>query len=255
MQIAFSAGTEHLLSAMQACSGGHSVQNDLQYALDQHKALLQHLQEIGRSWPGATKMSEILVRLIEDHLTPLLECKKIHSSNEANFLGAEKGEGSTSCDPSTPSRMPGQIFGRTTTRKSCCAILSIPKASSSISVTDDSTSRTFMPSSPSGESFSVPIGVSCKSLPLFLGLVLHLVSSTLLLAIILFLIPEPAPTFPRNFAFVRLVQILSPLRSGYYWFGSGLQPVTIATHIRLSHYRVFNAEIALRCQGLFFLCH
>ena len=107
-------------------------------------AVGQHLQEIGRCWPGATKMSEILVRLIEDHLTPLLECKKIHSSNEANFLGAEKGGGSTFCDPSTPSRMAGQIPGRTTTRKSRCAILSIPKASSSISVTDDSTARTFM---------------------------------------------------------------------------------------------------------------
>ncbi len=163
MQIAFSAGTVYLLSAMQACSGGHSVQNDLQHALDQHKGLLQHLQEMGRSWPGATKMSEILVRLMEDHLNPLLESKKIHSRDQANFqasVGDEKGEGSTLCDPSTSSRLLGQIRGRTTTRKSRCPILKIPKASSSISVTEDSTSRTFTRSPPSGKAFSQSPSVS-----------------------------------------------------------------------------------------------
>jgi len=155
MQIAFSAGLVYLLSAMQACSGGHIVQKDLHYALDQHEALLQHLQRIGRSWPGATKMSEILVRLMEDHLTPLLECNKIHSRDEANLqvsLGDEKGVGSNSCDPSTSSRIPR---GRTTTRKSRYPILKIPKASSSISVAEDSTSRTFTRSPPSDETFSL----------------------------------------------------------------------------------------------------
>jgi len=176
MQIAFSAGTVYLLSAMQACSGGHIVQKDLQYALDQHEALLQHLQQIGRSWPGATKMSEILVRLMEDHLTPLLKRKKIHSGDEASLqasLGDEKGEGSNSCDPPT-SRIPR---GRTTTRKSRCPILKIPKASSSISVAEDSTSRTFTRSPPSEETFSlspsasrakpssIPIAIPFKSTP------------------------------------------------------------------------------------------
>jgi len=155
MQIAFSADTVYLLSAMHACSGGHIVQKDLQYALDQHKTLLQHLQQIGRSWPGATKMSEILVRLMEDHLTPLLKRKKIHSRDEASLqasLGDEKGEGSNYCDPLTSSRIPR---GRTTTRKSRCPILKIPKASISISVTEDSTSRTFTRSPLSEETFSL----------------------------------------------------------------------------------------------------
>jgi len=92
IQIAFSAGTVYLLIAIQACSGVRVAQKELRYSLDQQRLILQHLTEIGRSWPGATKIAEILMRLTQDRLMPLLERRKIHVRNHEIFQGAQLGD-------------------------------------------------------------------------------------------------------------------------------------------------------------------
>ncbi len=93
IQIAFSAGTVYLLIAIQACSGVRVAQKELRYSLDQQRVIMHHLTEIGRSWPGATKIAEILMRLTQDRLMPLLERRKIHVRNDEIFQGAQLASG------------------------------------------------------------------------------------------------------------------------------------------------------------------
>lgn len=174
LQIAFSAGTVYLLSAMQACSGGHIVQKDLQHALDQQELVRKHLQEIGRSWPGATKICEILMRLVEDHLTPLIEGRKAPLVDEK--------EDSASCGTTASFRTSANsnpIRGRTLNRRNRCGTIDSHKASKSkttvVSISsEDSTSRTFMRSPPEETDVlkspsaslafsSVPINIPTKS--------------------------------------------------------------------------------------------
>jgi hypothetical protein len=99
IQIAFSAGTVYLLIAIQACSGVRVAQKELRYSLDQQRLIMQHLTEIGRSWPGATKIAEILMRLTQDRLVPLLERRKIHVRNHEIFQGPQVGDESTFSPP------------------------------------------------------------------------------------------------------------------------------------------------------------
>jgi len=101
IQIAFSAGTVYLLIAIQACSGVRVAQKELRYSLDQQRLILQHLTEIGRSWPGATKIAEILMRLTQDRLMPLLEQRKVHVRNHEIFQGAQLGDESMFSLPSS----------------------------------------------------------------------------------------------------------------------------------------------------------
>ena len=81
IQIAFSASTVFVLSAIQACSGVRIAQKELRSSLDQQATVLNYLQIIGRSWPGAVKIATILKDLMHDRLKPLLARRKIPIQN------------------------------------------------------------------------------------------------------------------------------------------------------------------------------
>lgn len=99
IQIGFSAGTVHLLIAIQACSGVRIAQKELRYALDQQKVLLQHLTEIGHSWLGAIKIAGILTRLMQDRLMPILEQRKIYVCNGEIYQRLQLGDEPTFSPP------------------------------------------------------------------------------------------------------------------------------------------------------------
>jgi len=81
IQIPFSASTVFVLSAIQACSGVRIAQKELRSSLNQQATVLNYLQIIGRSWPGAVKIATILKDLIHDRLKPLLARRKIPIQN------------------------------------------------------------------------------------------------------------------------------------------------------------------------------
>ena len=73
IQIAFSAGSVYLLIAVQACSAVPVAKKEVDHAIAQQKLVVEYLHEIGRSWPGANKIVEILRDLVQKKLTPLLD--------------------------------------------------------------------------------------------------------------------------------------------------------------------------------------
>jgi len=73
IQIGFSAGTVYLLLALQACSGVRVAKKELDHAISHEKLVAEYLHEVGRSWPGANKIVEILKNLVQKKLTPLLD--------------------------------------------------------------------------------------------------------------------------------------------------------------------------------------
>lgn len=77
IQILFSAGTVYLLVAIQASSGVRMAQKELGYSSDKQKLVMQCLQEVGASWKGATNISGILKKLMQEQLRPLLDSKVI----------------------------------------------------------------------------------------------------------------------------------------------------------------------------------
>jgi len=81
IQIPFSASTVFVLSAIQACSGVRIAQKELWSSLNQQATVLNYLQIIGRSWPGAVKIATILKDLMHDRLKPLLARRKIPIQN------------------------------------------------------------------------------------------------------------------------------------------------------------------------------
>src|SRR6266511_2163712 len=78
IQILFSAGTVYLLIAIQASSGVRMAQKELGYSSDRQKLVMQYLQEVGASWKGASNISGILKKLMQEQLRPLLDSKTIH---------------------------------------------------------------------------------------------------------------------------------------------------------------------------------
>jgi len=108
IQIAFSAGTIYLLLAVQACSGEHVVKEELDHAIAQQKLVADYLHEIGKSWPGANKITEILKDLVEKKLTPLLEKLSVRNDDGQAASPDIKDEYVTS--PSVP-RSPSQDRG------------------------------------------------------------------------------------------------------------------------------------------------
>lgn len=96
IQIAFSAGTVYILTAMQACCGVHVAREELRRSLDQQKLVMQHLHEMGRSWSGASEIAEILLNLTQDKLLPILDRRRIYVRNEeflhTSFFSTKKEE-------------------------------------------------------------------------------------------------------------------------------------------------------------------
>ncbi|KAG5644488.1 hypothetical protein DXG03_008315 [Asterophora parasitica] len=77
VQTAFSAGTIYLLGAVQAASGLRVAQESLKHCLAQAQLCVQYLLEIGKSWQCATNIGEILRRLLQEQLKPLLDRRAI----------------------------------------------------------------------------------------------------------------------------------------------------------------------------------
>ncbi|KAF8064999.1 hypothetical protein FPV67DRAFT_1671298 [Lyophyllum atratum] len=77
VQTAFSAGTIYLLTAVQAATGLRVAQESLKHALAQAQLCVQYLLEIGKSWQCATNIGEILRRLLQEQLKPLLDRRAI----------------------------------------------------------------------------------------------------------------------------------------------------------------------------------
>ncbi|KAG6811774.1 hypothetical protein H0H92_005904 [Tricholoma furcatifolium] len=79
VQTAFSAGTIYLLGAVQAATGLRVAQESLKHALAQAQLCVEYLLEIGRSWQCATNIAEILKRLLQEQLKPLLARRSIQA--------------------------------------------------------------------------------------------------------------------------------------------------------------------------------
>ncbi|KAJ7594961.1 hypothetical protein C8J56DRAFT_453389 [Mycena floridula] len=72
-QSVFSAGVIFLMLAVQAANGTRVAKTSLMTSLSQVELCIRYLREIGRSWQCATNISEILSKLLEEQLRPLLE--------------------------------------------------------------------------------------------------------------------------------------------------------------------------------------
>lgn len=92
IQIAFSAGTIYLLIAVQACSGARVAKKELEHAIAQQKLVAEYLHEIGKSWPGANKIAEILKDLVQKRLTPLLDEIPIRSDDVQATIPVTKAD-------------------------------------------------------------------------------------------------------------------------------------------------------------------
>ena len=104
IQIAFSAGTIYLLLAVQACSGEPVVNEELDHAIAQQRLVADYLHEIGRSWPGANKIAEILNDLVEKKLTPLLEKRPVRNDDSQATSSDIKDEHASPSVPRSPSQ-------------------------------------------------------------------------------------------------------------------------------------------------------
>lgn len=105
IQIAFSAGTVYLLLAVQACSGVRVAKKELEHAITQQKLVVDYLHEIGRSWPGANKIAEILKDLVQKKLTPLLDKIPVRNDdNQVTTPAIHNDEYSSPVVPRSPSQ-------------------------------------------------------------------------------------------------------------------------------------------------------
>ncbi|GLB39659.1 putative fungal specific transcription factor [Lyophyllum shimeji] len=84
VQAVFSAGTIYLLGAVQAATGLRVAQESLKHALAQAQLCVQYLFEIGKSWQCATNIGEILRRLLQEQLKPLLDRRAIRDSGQGS---------------------------------------------------------------------------------------------------------------------------------------------------------------------------
>jgi len=112
IQIAFSASTVFVLSAIQACSGVRIAQKELRSSLDQQATVLNYLQIIGHSWPGAIKIATTLKDLMHDRLRPMLLRRKIPIQNGeilqvAELAGEDEDDPAANADSVGVSRRPG----------------------------------------------------------------------------------------------------------------------------------------------------
>ena len=104
IQTAFSAGTVHLLAAKQAISGTRLAQKELRHSYSEATLTLQYLDEIGKTWACATKVTETLRSLLNEHIRPHLDHRKfIPASTAEPPISGDIGDGGEEND-SRPSR-------------------------------------------------------------------------------------------------------------------------------------------------------
>jgi hypothetical protein len=72
IQVAFSAGTIFLLSAIQATSGERLARTSLHHSLSQAELCIQYLNEVGQSYQGAKNVADALTNLLQNQLKPRL---------------------------------------------------------------------------------------------------------------------------------------------------------------------------------------
>ncbi|KAG6918313.1 hypothetical protein DXG01_015405 [Tephrocybe rancida] len=120
VQTAFSAGTIYLLGAVQAATGLRVAQESLKHALAQAQLCVQYLLEIGKSWQCATNIGEILRRLLQDQLRPLLEKRAIRSDGVAAAAMQNQNQNPTQLrqrSKAGPSTSPSPSIGSLTRRR------------------------------------------------------------------------------------------------------------------------------------------
>ncbi|KNZ79271.1 Nitrogen assimilation transcription factor nit-4 [Termitomyces sp. J132] len=86
VQTAFSAGTIYLLGAVQASTGLRVAQESLKHALAQAQLCVDYLFEIGKSWQCAMNIGEILRRLLQEQLKPLLDKRVSRADAMSGFV-------------------------------------------------------------------------------------------------------------------------------------------------------------------------
>ncbi|KAG6861013.1 hypothetical protein C0995_004866 [Termitomyces sp. Mi166 len=116
VQTAFSAGTIYLLGAVQAATGLRVAQESLKHALAQAQLCVEYLFEIGKSWQCATNIGEILRRLLQEQLKPLLDKRAIRAyvmsgpvPQNQNQTNQQKGNGGS---PASPNPSSGSLSRR-----------------------------------------------------------------------------------------------------------------------------------------------
>ena len=146
IQIAFAAGSVYLLLAMRACSGMRIAKKELNHALEQQHLVATYLQEIGRSWPGANKVSEILKDLVQQRLKPRLDAIPVRKSKSGSHEGND-----CSMNVELPSCVPGQGIRRRSSSSKARPVIPLPRR--------DSRSRASAKESPGSRD------ISCSSQP------------------------------------------------------------------------------------------
>ncbi|KAF5384224.1 hypothetical protein D9615_003446 [Tricholomella constricta] len=111
VQTAFSAGTIYLLGAVQAATGLRVAQETLKHCLAQAQLCVQYLREIGKSWQCATNIGEILRRLLQEQLKPLLDRRAIRE------VAHGQGHGGQSQPQMSMSLSPGPSNGPVSRRR------------------------------------------------------------------------------------------------------------------------------------------
>ncbi|KAG6887908.1 hypothetical protein C0992_010284 [Termitomyces sp. T32_za158] len=93
VQTAFSAGTIYLLGAVQAATGLRVAQESLKHALAQAQLCVEYLVEIGKSWQCATNIGDILRRLLQEQLKPLLDKRAIRADAMSGSVTNDHNQG------------------------------------------------------------------------------------------------------------------------------------------------------------------
>ncbi|KAF7360524.1 Zn(2)-C6 fungal-type domain-containing protein [Mycena venus] len=76
--IVFSAGTVFLLCALQATAGPRIERDKLQAMLVQVQTCIRYLQEMGGTWPSATRTGNMLQAILNDRLRPVIIRRLAH---------------------------------------------------------------------------------------------------------------------------------------------------------------------------------
>jgi len=166
IQIGFSAGTVYLLLALQACSGVRVAKKELDHAISHEKLVAEYLHEVGRSWPGANKIVEILKNLVQKKLTPLLDKIPVLVNGAATPEIQEDEYSAPSVIPRSPRQGRVQNGHRTTSKNK--KTQSVPNQQSLFSPPSVAVAST----SPPGQSSAIPIPVHRRTEPSDSGFVM-----------------------------------------------------------------------------------
>ncbi|KAK0469221.1 uncharacterized protein EV420DRAFT_15384 [Desarmillaria tabescens] len=99
VQVLFSAGTIYLLLAGKASSGLRVAKKDLERFISQANLCVDYLNEIGKSWNFAMRISGILSNLLHRQLDPLLEKRSAKQARqEETEIAIEADNGTTQCE-------------------------------------------------------------------------------------------------------------------------------------------------------------